>query len=236
MSKNLLMLNVLLAAIGAGFAVYIVYELVRPPRAAVSARARAGQTVPAGVPAPVQTPPTPGSLGAIASRNLFSPSRSEAPATPSVGSTPAAVVRPTLHGVVLRDGAPLAYLEDPVTKRVAGYRVGDPVAGGTVTTIAADRVVLARPDGSMDVRLHDPTKVRPPVGSQAPGQPSMTGVPGQAAPGLPPVAAPPGAPQPPPGPSQAVQPPPTTPPAPPGRRLPPNLLRRQPIPSDGSNQ
>ena len=92
------------------------------------------------------------------------------------------IVKPNLHGVVLRDGAPIAYLEDPLTKRIAGYRIGDPIAGGTVQTISADAVVIARPEGTVDVRLRDPSKPRPPAPAAAgqplvPGQPSGAGQP-----------------------------------------------------------
>src|SRR2546425_1533713 len=44
------------------------------------------------------------------------------------------------QGVVLRDTNPIAYLEDPLTKRVAGYRIGDTIAGGRVEAITADHV------------------------------------------------------------------------------------------------
>jgi hypothetical protein len=61
---------------------------------------------------------------------------------------------------VLRDGGSIAYLEDPTTKRVARYRVGDIVGGGTVRSIAPDHVVLARGDATVEVRLNDPSKPR----------------------------------------------------------------------------
>jgi hypothetical protein len=112
----------------------------------------------------------------IASRSLFSPTRTETPGTGLAGGPTINIVKPSLHGVVLRDGAPIAYLEDPLTKRIAGYRIGDPIAGGTVQTISADAVVIARPDGVVDVRLRDPSKPRPPAPTPA-GQPP---VPGQA--------------------------------------------------------
>src|SRR5262249_45096285 len=101
--------------------------------------------------------------------------------------------KPNLYGVVLQEGAPIAYLEDPVTKRVARYRVGDTVAGGTVKTIESDSVVLSRPDGQIAVRLHDPTRPRPaappaaargpPPGAPVPGAPGPGGpVPGAGTP------------------------------------------------------
>ena len=54
-----------------------------------------------------------------------------------------------------------AYLEDPVVKRTFGYAVGDTLGGGRVESIAADRVVIGRGDGSVEVLLHDPSKPRP---------------------------------------------------------------------------
>jgi hypothetical protein len=192
-----------------------------------------------------------GAYSTVAARNLFSPTRTESPptATASAAASPAAV-KPNLFGVVLRDGAPIAYLEDPGTKRVAGYRVGDAVAGGTVQTIGADNVVINRPDGSMDVRLRDPGKPRTAPGPAtagiqgAPGAQPVAGVPSlpgvippASVPGAIPgqVAPPPGQVAPPPG--QVMQP--GSPPIIPGRRsLPPNLLRRLPqgSPSDAPQQ
>jgi hypothetical protein len=138
--------------------------------------------------------------------------------------TPIATLpKPNLFGVVVREGASIAYLEDPVTKRVAGYRQGDSIAGGTVQTISGDRVVLARPEGNVDVRLHDPSKPRPPA--PAPTSPPGT-TPPRTMPGVPPGATPP---------APGV---PTTaePPAPGRRPLPPNLLRRLPPSAGGAVQ
>jgi hypothetical protein len=141
------------------------------------------------------------------------------------------LVKPNLFGVVLREGAPIAYLEDPATKRVAGYRVGDSIVGGTVQKISADGVTIARPDGAVDVRLRDPSRPRPAPVAQTPQAGAAPGVPpvaGSTLPGVIPPAAPPQVAQPvPPGqPGQPGQPPAGFVP---GRRpLPPNLLRRMP--------
>jgi hypothetical protein len=154
----------------------------------------------------------------IATRNLFSPTRSEAPPAPE---KPAVTLpKPNLFGVVVRDGGSIAYLEDPLTKRVAGYRQGDSIAGGTVQTISGDRIVLARPDGNVDVRLHDPSKPRPPAPAPAPA----AGTTPRAAPGVPPGT-----------PSAVPGTPPTAEAPVPGRRpLPPNLLRRLPPSATGA--
>jgi hypothetical protein len=227
MSRSLVGLNVVLLAASALLGVYIYRESTRPLRdpAAVRPRAPSAPAAPAPEPAPARAPATASEYTIVAGRNLFSPTRSEAPPTPSP-SAAAQIIRPpqpkpNLFGVVLGDRAPIAYLEDPTTRRVAGYRQGDAIAGGTVREILADRVVLARPEGNVDIRLHDPARPRPSVPPQA-------GMPGQFAPGqaVPPR---PGIPQTagsvpqvdpnvqPPGPLPAAR-----------RPIPPNLLRRLP--------
>jgi hypothetical protein len=251
MPKKLLIINAILIAIAAGSTVFIVRHLFAPMPMPVPVR-----RAPANPPARAEEPAPPAGASAYASvsaRNLFSPTRSEAPPTVSAAAASPAV-KPSLFGVVLRDGAPIAYLEDPSTKRVAGYRVGDNVAGGTVQTISADSVVINRPDGKLDVRLRDPARPRPtptPVAGGAPGlQPGVAPVPlpgvippatAVGAPGLPQPAPPQAGVVPQPGvvapqPGQVVPPPGTVIP---GRRpLPPNLLRRLPqgAPSDASQQ
>ena len=144
---------------------------------------------------------------------LFSPSRTEgAPevAKPVVPLPP----KPILLGVVVDGPASRAYLEDPSTKRVFGYQVGDSVAGGKLQKIADDRIQISRTDGMMDVLLRDPTKPRPPTPVQAapPG-----------APGAPPPA--------------RVDSPPVAPPGVPGRPpIPPRSLRRVPVDQSSSDQ
>jgi hypothetical protein len=171
MFKQLRLVTVLFAAIAVVFVAIIVRELtarspslptVRPPSATTTA-----------TPAPSPTPAAPPSAGAggyavIASRNLFSPTRTEAPPAPPPPAPVVNLPKPNLYGVVLQDGTPIAYLEDPTTKRVARYRIGDAVAGGTLKTISSDSVTLSRPDGQIAVRLHDPTRPRPPAPAAAP--------------------------------------------------------------------
>ncbi len=246
--RKLLVINALLLLIAGASAAFIVRQLMAPMAMPLASRPRP--------PAPAATQEeTPrnqaGAYTAVAARNLFSPNRTENPPSSTVAAAPA--VKPNLFGIVLRDGAPIAYLEDPSTKRVAGYRVGDAVAGGTVQTIGADNVLITRADGNMDVRLRDPGKPRSspsPVTAAQPGQPgaqpvagtpmlpgvippaatTITPVPGQ-------VTAPPPGVVAPPIPGQVVQP--GSPPIIPGRRpLPPNLLRRLPqgSPTDAPQQ
>jgi type II secretory pathway component PulC len=130
----------------------------------------------------------------IAARNLFNPSRSETTAA----AAPAE--KPILHGVVMVGAKSRAFLEDPVLKRVAGYSVGDKIGGGTIQKIANDRVVIARPEGLLEVLLQDPFKPRPtPTPPTAPVQtgPAQAGPmpPGPPQVGLPPNQVPPALPQ-----------------------------------------
>ena len=181
MPRRLLAVNVVLAGVSLLCVGLIVKQLIgsRP----VPSRSRAPAATPAAPPPAAESPRLPAqAYSVIATRNLFSPTRSEMPGAGMAGGPAINIVKPNLHGVVLRDGAPIAYLEDPLTKRIAGYRIGDPIAGGTVQTISADAVVIARPEGTVDVRLRDPSKPRPPAPAAAgqplvPGQPSGAGQP-----------------------------------------------------------
>jgi hypothetical protein len=234
MPKRLLALNVVMATVAALAIIYIVQQAMAPIPMPGAARPRPVAAATAA--APADTPrPSVGAYGVVTARNLFSPTRSEAPASSVVATTPP-LVKPNLFGVVLREGSPIAYLEDPGTKRVAGYRVGDSIVGGTLQKISADGVVITRPDGPVDVRLRDPSRPRPAPVVQAPGAPGAPPVAGGVLPGvIPPVVTPPQVAQPV-QPGQPGQPPPGFIP---GRRpLPPNLLRRmpQPPPSDAPQQ
>ena len=136
---------------------------------------RVGRPGPA-APAPVVATASASAYGVVATKNLFSPSRSEAPAGPIVAAGP----RPVLHGIVMDGPKSRAYLEDPVARHTFGYAVGDTVGGGRVESIAADRVVIGRGDGLVEVLLHDPSKPRPaPTGAAA--VPPTSGTPAAAA-------------------------------------------------------
>jgi hypothetical protein len=239
MPRKLLLINAILIAIAAGSVVFIARQFMAPMPMPSAGKGRPASSTDAERAA--ETPrPSASAYGMVASKNLFSPSRTEAPVNPAAATAVANVPKPNLFGVVLRDGAPIAYLEDPTTKRVSGYRIGDAVAGGTVQAINADSVSISRPDGKMDVRLRDPGKPRPagqpataaitpgaqPVANQPlPGViPPVAPPAAVAQPGVPPVAVP-GQPPVYPQPGQAAVPQPVIP----GRRpLPPNLLRRLP--------
>jgi hypothetical protein len=240
MPRTLAAVNLALAAIAALLVLYIGRQFVAPTPLPVGGRRAAATAAPAAAIETVRSPAS--AYNVVASRNLFSPTRTEAPSSTVIAAAP--VVKPNLFGVVVRDSGSIAYLEDPTTKRVAGYRVGDRILGGTVQSIKADAVTIDAPGGAMDVRLHDPGRPRATpataVGTPQPSvAPALPGVIPPATPTTPPatVAQPPVQPGQPPGtmipqpPTVATpgQPPVVTPPAIPGRRpLPPNLMRRLP--------
>jgi len=93
----------------------------------------------------------------IASGNLFDPSRSSA----GLAAEPTGP-RPFLYGVVAGEGVKSrAYVEDPVTKVVRGYQIGDTVAGWRLDQIREDRVVIAGAErGMLEVLLREPGKPR----------------------------------------------------------------------------
>src|SRR3989442_3076069 len=175
MSRRLLLLNGLLLMCALGAAGYIVLALTEPEAKPIAVRPRPA-AAPASADRPATAPASPAgsavAYSVVANRNLFSPTRTEASAATAAMRPVVMLPKPNLHGVVLVQGAPIAYLEDPTTKRVAAYRLGDAIAGGTVQSISADHVVLARPEGPVDVRLHDPSKPRPttPTPIAPPGQ------------------------------------------------------------------
>jgi len=176
MPRRLLMLNVVLGIVSLAFAIGIVRTLlVKHPMP------RAAALRPAPAPPPSMAAgaaePGPEAYAVIAAQNLFSPARSETAS--AAAALP--VVKPILHGVVIDGAKSRAFLEDPTVKRVSGYSVGDSVSGGRIQTIADDRVVIARPEGMMEVLLQDPSKPRPaPMAAAGPG---VTAAPGQVAPG-----------------------------------------------------
>src|SRR5262249_18710969 len=138
-------------------------RIVPQPRPRVEQTAgKSGETAPARGADPIAT------YNVVAARNLFSPTRSEAPApaaaTPSAPPAP----KPILHGVIVDENNSRAWLEDPATKRTFGYAVGDTVGGGRLESIANDRVVITRSEGRVEVLLRDPSKPRPPVPAAVP--------------------------------------------------------------------
>jgi len=156
-SVPLRMLNIALALGGCLLAAALTRELVAAhplPSPPVPRATRAVATAP---PPSASAPPSTAGYGVITTKNLFSASRSETAAGPVAAAGP----KPVLHGVVLDGPKSRAYLEDPLVKRTFGYAVGDTLGGGRVESIAADRVVIGRGDGSVEVLLRDPSKPRP---------------------------------------------------------------------------
>jgi hypothetical protein len=95
--------------------------------------------------------------GSIAAKNVSGPSRTETVATVGgPGATPT-TAKPFLHGVVLNDTKSRAYLGDSASKKAFGYVVGDSVGRGRLDAIRADRVVIVRPEGPVEVLLRDPS-------------------------------------------------------------------------------
>jgi hypothetical protein len=154
--RPLLALNALVGLLGCLLAVALTREALRPLPLLAPSAPRPAPAAPAAAAAPA--PPGPaGAYGVIAARNLFSPSRSEGASSGAVAAGP----RPLLHGVVMDGPKSRAYLEDPAAKRTFAYTVGDAVAGGRVQAIKGDRVIIARPDGLLEVLLQDPDKPKP---------------------------------------------------------------------------
>jgi hypothetical protein len=160
MPRRLIVLNVILSLASLTFTVGIVRALLVkrpvPPPATV-------RTVTPAPPPPeaAPAPKNPEGFAIIAAENLFNPARSE--------KARVAVVKPILHGIVIEGTKSRAFLEDPTLKRVGAYSVGDGVSGGTLQKIADDRVVIARPEGLVEVLLQDPSKPKPvPVAAAGP--------------------------------------------------------------------
>jgi hypothetical protein len=186
--RRLRLVNILLGVVGAVLVAALIREVSAarplPPAPAL----RASQPSPTSPPAPAARSAPVTAYGVIATKNLFSPTRSEV----TVAGPPAAGPKPVLHGVKIDGEKSRAYLEDPVAKRVFGYAVGDPIGGGHLQAISPDRVAISRPEGTVEVLLQDPSKPKPPPAPTA-GSPGASPVPVTApAPGTPPAT--PGAP------------------------------------------
>jgi hypothetical protein len=128
-------------------------------------------------PAAVQTRPPLTAYATVAERNLFSPTRNEAPPEPprstaGTGVPAPPAPKPRLYGIVLLpEGRGRAYLEDVQRRRVVGFTVGDLVGDARLEQIKGDRVVLRRGGETFEVLLHDPSKPRQtaaPPGVQSP--------------------------------------------------------------------
>ena len=157
LQSRFVLLTVLLIAVSLASVGYIARELT-PRTAALGAGSRSASRPTVAVPAVTAKRSLPaGDYDIVVSRNLFNPTRTETGAATAAATASA-------------PGAPIAYLEDPATRRVAGYRTGDAFAGGTVGLITADHVVLVRPEGRVEVHLNDPSKPRPPASQPPPAR------------------------------------------------------------------
>ncbi len=183
MSRSLLALNVLSISIAAVLCVSLVQVLwSRPqlptPRAPSAAPSRVAQDAEFATDRSSLT-----SYLVVATKSLFSPTRSESESP--LGQF-AAGPKPVLHGVVIGGANRRAYLEDPVSKRVVSYAVGDATPGGRLDRIEEDRVVIIGSGGALEVLLQDPNK--PKAAAATPGSPPSSATlptPPQAAPSAP---------------------------------------------------
>lgn len=161
MPKPLLALNVLLAGVSTVAFIWTARALLAPyplppstvPRPPASAVSTTSERRP--------NPRPSASYDVIAARTLFHPDRAESTRKDLAVKGVPPQAPPVLYGVVINDDVRLAYLEDPTTKRLVGYKPGDEVAGGRIERIESDRVVIGRADGPLEVLLRGSSKPRP---------------------------------------------------------------------------
>lgn len=79
----------------------------------------------------------------------------EAPAPEEIEPPLTDPLRPLLYGVIYGQRGWIAYIEDPTTRTVAPYRVGDTLSGKTIEAIEEERVMLKGPEGTLEIRLSD---------------------------------------------------------------------------------
>jgi hypothetical protein len=192
LKRSLVVLDILLVAAAAALAIHLYQIWTAAPATAAPTAAPGSAASASEAPAGASRPPAAplAAFVVIADRNLFSPTRAEVlpdPPKPTTVAVPTIPVRPVekprLYGVVIGTDGARAYLWDPQSKKVFGYKVGDSVAESRIEQIAPDRVVLRRSTETFEVLLRDPSKPKPPPPAAAPPAP----VPGQV-PGIPPGA------------------------------------------------
>ena len=178
LSKLVLSVNAIFAGLAVFCAVALVRDLshARPlppmpsPRAANNQASKPADQV--GNSAPRAD--TLAAYNVIVSKHLFNPSRTEGGSNPASTAAPAGP-KPLLMGVVVDGARSRAYLEDPASKRVLSYQVGDTVSGGRIEQITSEKVLVARPEGPVELLLRDATKptspVPPPMGGVAAATP-----------------------------------------------------------------
>jgi len=185
MSRPVLVLNILMAGLSVFFLVRIADAVFRP-----------GPALPlrvASSPAPVNVAVADSSRSRAAydlipARNLFHPDRAQPKRSDALGALPVAPAL-LLYGVVWSEENPIAYVEDPSTKKIFGYKRGDAMAGGYVDRIEPDRIVIQRTGGPVELLLRAPNKPRP-VAAATPAPENATTLspsqPASPSPGIPP--------------------------------------------------
>src|SRR2546427_4465764 len=159
MSAPLLALNLFMSGLSVFFSITIVHTPSAPDSRTPSRTGRAFE-VTASHRHDVAAPGSPirGAYEVIATRNLFDPNRSDAKNVAAIVETlpPAAAL--ALYGVVISEDTRLAYLENPATKRIAGYKIGDRLAGGEGEGERAGARGIIRRGSPIQVRFHHPNK------------------------------------------------------------------------------
>jgi type II secretory pathway component PulC len=168
----LLVLNVFLVGVSAVLLFSVVRTLMASDRLPPIPASRPAEAVPSAPNAGGTRARASAGYDVIAARNLFDPSRSEPARSARRAQDAAPQAKLVLYGLVLSDdpGLGLAYLEDPRTGRITGYRVGDPLAGGRVERIERDRVLIRRAGELVEVllnRSHTPPPDSVPVSSES---------------------------------------------------------------------
>src|SRR5437867_4416267 len=114
MPRRLLAVNVVLAGVSLLCVSLIVKQLIGS-RPAAPSRSRPPAAALAAPPSAAGSPRLPAqAYSVIATRNLFSPTRSETPGAGMAGGPAINIVKPSLHGVVLRDGPPILPPGQPI--------------------------------------------------------------------------------------------------------------------------
>jgi len=163
-SKPVLALHMLLMAISILACIRIGHALIGLD---VQPGTRVAQPVVAQPLSDARIPRRPGSTGGydvIATRTLFDPNRAQPATSATVARSTLPAPTLVLVGVAISDDSRVAFVQDPSTNRIAGYKLGDTLAGGQVELIEADRVLIARTDGPIEVRLHQPKGTVPVAG------------------------------------------------------------------------
>ena len=157
-------LNVFLIGVSAVLLFSVVRTLMASDRLPPIPESRPVEDIPSGPNASGARARASAGYDVIAARNLFDPSRSEPARSARRTQEAAPQAKPVLYGLVLSDDPELglAYLEDPRTGRITGYRVGDSLAGGQVERIERDRVLIRRAGELVEVFMNRSHTLAPP--------------------------------------------------------------------------